>query len=81
MWSFKFTNEEFVGLESQYATQSDIEQSSFVPTSFSEDNIIYKYLDQNMFALTTRTAQTDGKFSSSKVNVYIVNGVTGKVVH
>lgn len=34
-----------------------------------------------MFALTTRTVQTEGKYSGSKVNVYLVNGVTGKVVH
>lgn len=54
VWSFKFTNEEFLQIEGQYSTESQIEHDHFVPTAFSEDNIIYKYLDQNMFALATK---------------------------
>lgn len=45
VWSFKFTNEEFLQIEGQYSTESQIEHDHFVPTAFSEDNIIYKYLD------------------------------------
>jgi hypothetical protein len=49
-----------------------------MPTSFSGENIIFKYLDSNIFALaTTNTAQN----GEEDFMVYLINGVSGKVVY
>jgi hypothetical protein len=40
-----------------------------------DDNIIYKYLDSNLFAVTTYSPL------SKTVSVFLINGATGKVVH
>ena len=46
-----------------------------MPTAFSGENIIYKYLDSNIFAvLTINNASED-------MIVYLVNGVSGKIVY
>lgn len=46
-----------------------------MPTSFVGDNLIYKYLDSNLLAVTTINHH------SRVLSVYIVNGVSGKVVY
>jgi hypothetical protein len=45
-----------------------------MPTSFSGENIIYKYMDQNMFALATVNKQND-------LTIYLINSISGKVIH
>lgn len=39
------------------------------------DNLIFKYLDSNLFAVATQEEQ------SNTLQVYIVNGVTGKIAY
>lgn len=46
-----------------------------MPTSFVGDNLIYKYLDSNLFAVSTINSET------RVLSIYIVNGVSGKVVY
>lgn len=46
-----------------------------MPTSFVGDNLIYKYLDSNLFAVSTINSETN------VLSIYIVNGVSGKVVY
>lgn len=45
-----------------------------MPTSFSQENIIYKFLDSNIFALATHNANND-------LILYLINGVSGKVIN
>lgn len=45
-----------------------------MPTAFVGDNLIYKYLDSNLFALST-ISLTD------TLSIYIINGISGKVVY
>lgn len=40
-------------IRSHHQTASDIEHEQYLPTSFVGDNIIYKYLDSNLFAVST----------------------------
>ena len=46
-----------------------------MPTAFSGENIIYKYLDSNVFAVATVNNM------SEDLIVYLVNGVSGKLLH
>lgn len=39
------------------------------------DNLIFKYLDSNLFAIATQEEQ------SNTLQVYIINGVTGKIAY
>lgn len=39
------------------------------------DNLIYKYLDSNLFAVTTFNSET------GTLSIYIINGISGKVVY
>lgn len=34
----------------QFKTLSEIEHMHYMPTAFADENIIYKYLDSNIFA-------------------------------
>lgn len=45
-----------------------------MPTSFAGENIVYKYLDSNIFAVATINEAEDLVF-------YLINGVSGKVVY
>ena len=51
----------------------------FTPTAFSGENIIYKHLESNIFALATVGKHVDGNVAD--LFVYLINGVTGKVLH
>lgn len=46
-----------------------------MPTAFSGENIIYKYLDSNIFAIASINAANDDLI------IYLVNGVSGKIVY
>jgi hypothetical protein len=48
----------------------------FTPTAFSGENIIYKHLDSNVFALATVN-----KKSENQLFVYLINGISGKILH
>lgn len=45
----------------------------FHPTAFSGENIIYKYIDSNIFVVLTVNDKQD-------LHVYLINGVTGRVI-
>ncbi len=62
-------------VRSQHQTSSDIEHQHYLPTSFVEDNIIYKYLDSNLFAVCTVDQ------SSNTLSIFIINGVSGKIAY
>lgn len=62
-------------IKSHHQTASDIEHEHYLPTSFVGDNIIYKYLDSNLFAVSTVD------HSRQELSVYIINGISGKVVY
>jgi len=56
VWQIDFGNKEVViDVKTQYQTASlAAEHSSVLPTAFGEDGILlYKYLDSNMYAVTT----------------------------
>jgi hypothetical protein len=48
-----------------------------LPTDYGQNGeLLYKYLDQNMFAVVTSQAD-----DPTEITVFIINGVTGRVVH
>jgi len=48
-----------------------------LPTAFGEEGVLlYKYLDSNMFAITTKNLDDPSMYT-----LLIINGVTGAVVH
>lgn len=72
------SSEKILKLETQFQTASSIDHLHFTPTAFSGENIIYKHLDTNVFALaTTITTENEQK----DLVIYLVNGVSGKVIH
>ena len=46
-----------------------------MPVSFTGDNLIYKYLDSNLIAVSTLSKDL------GKMSVYVINGVSGKIVY
>lgn len=46
-----------------------------MPTSFVGDNIIYKYLDSNIFAISVLDNV------NSRLSLYLINGVSGKLIY
>lgn len=46
-----------------------------MPTSFVGDNIIYKYLDSNIFAVSVLDNV------NSRLNLFLINGVSGKLIY
>jgi hypothetical protein len=55
VWQINFAKqgEKFVHIETQFQTASTVDHLHFTPTAFSGENIIYKHLDTNLFALAT----------------------------
>lgn len=47
----------------------------YLPTTQLNENIIYKYLDSNLFSVVTLCPETN------ILSVYIINGVSGKIVY
>lgn len=62
----------------QYETQSLASDSeSFLPTSFgNEGTLLYKYADSNMFSVITSK-----KSDPTTITAFIINGVTGRIIH
>jgi hypothetical protein len=61
-------------VRSQHQTSSEIEHQHYLPTAFVGDNLIYKYLDSNLFAISTMSL-------TDTLSIYIINGVSGKIVY
>ena len=70
----KQQNEHVFLQQTQFQTASEIDHLHFMPTAFSGENIIYKYLDSNIFALLTVNSQED-------LTVYLINGVSGRILY
>lgn len=79
VWSLNLgQNEKIVDVSTQYTTESlAMESAAFLPTQFGVDGILLiKYLDSNMFTITT---QSTDDFST--YTIMFVNGVTGSIIH
>lgn len=74
VWTVSLGKERFLGLETQFQTASQTDHLHFTPTAFSGENIIYKHIDSNVFALATSLPE-------DQLVVYLINGVSGKVLH
>lgn len=77
VWSLNLdkNGEKILRIESQFQTASSIDHLHFTPTAFSGENIIYKHLDSNVFALATVQK------GSQDVIITLVNGISGKIIH
>jgi len=78
VWQLKVAQsdaETVLQVRSQHQTASEIEHQHYMPTSFVGDNLIYKYLDSNLFAVSTINSE------NRVLSIYIINGVSGKVVY
>ena len=62
-------------LVTQHKTLSEISHMHYMPTAFADENIIYKYLDTNIFALVAKKAKNE------ELVVYLINGVSGRVIY
>lgn len=71
-------NKEITSIKTQYNQQSIASvQQHFLPTDYGQTGeLLYKYLDQNMFAVVTVEAD-----DPTELTVFIINSVTGRVVH
>lgn len=79
IWSLNIgMNEKLVDLSTQYTTDSLASEPNFVlPTVMGTEGILlYKYLDSNMFSLTTQSLD-----DLSTYTIIFVNGVTGSIIH
>jgi hypothetical protein len=81
-------DEEIYLVKSQQQTQSDIEHASFLPVTLAGTNLIYKYADSNLFAVLVKAGKSDGGFDGTEkvetdhyISVYIINGISGKIVY
>jgi hypothetical protein len=72
------SDQEIVSIKTQYDQLSLASQPEHVlPTAFGEEGILlFKYLDSNMFAVTTANAS-----DPTLITVTLVNGVTGSIIH
>jgi hypothetical protein len=78
-WSVNLgQNEKIINIETQYNTQSlASEPAGIAPTSFGVEGVLlYKYLDSNMFAITSQNTE-----DLSTYTIMFVNGVTGSLIH
>lgn len=79
IWSLNFGDQErVIDIRTQYTTASQAaEHSSILPTAYGmEGFLLYKYLDSNMFAVTTQNQE-----NPSSLTVMLLNGVTGSIIH
>jgi len=72
------SNQEIRDVQTQYPSISQATKgSSILPTVFGQDgDLFYKFLDESMFAVVTAN-----KNDPSTLTIYLVNGVTGRIVH
>jgi hypothetical protein len=79
VWSLNLgQNEKLIDISTQYTTASEASEPQYIlPTQFGvEGALLYKYLDSNMFAVTTQSVD-----DLSMYTIVFVNGVTGSVIH
>lgn len=79
IWSLNLgQSEKIIDVSTQYTTASlATESTSVLPTVFGVDGVLlYKYLDSNMFALTTQSNDDLGTYT-----VLFINGLTGSIIH
>ena len=67
-----------VDVRTQYDTASNAAHpKAILPTAFGQDGqLFYKYLDSNMFSIITSQAN-----DPSMITIFLVNGVTGRIVY
>ena len=61
-----------------HQTKTTTEQEHYIPIAFSgdkSDNLIYKFLDSNLFAVSMVNP------SHNSLQVYVINGVIGKIIY
>jgi hypothetical protein len=79
VWQLEFGSKEtIIDVRSQYTSASlAAEHAQVLPTAFGEEGtLLYKYLDSNMFAVTTKNLD-----DPSTLTLMLVNGVTGSIIH
>ena len=79
LWSLVIgSTEKIVDIATQYSTASLANELSFVlPTAFGVEGVLlFKYLDSNMFAVTTQSQE-----DLSTYTIMLVNSLTGSVVY
>lgn len=72
------SNQEIREVRTQYLSNSQVTKGiSILPTVFGQDgDLFYKFLDSSMFSVVTAN-----KNDPSTLTVYLINGVTGRIVH
>lgn len=79
IWSVVISHtEKIVDIATQYTTASLANEPSYVlPTAFGVEGVLlYKYLDSNMFAVTTQSQE-----DLSVYTIMLVNSLTGSIVY
>ena len=63
VWSMNLDKqgEKIMRVETQFQTASAVDHLHFTPTAFSGENIIYKHIDSNIFALATVSTHNGGE--------------------
>jgi hypothetical protein len=56
-------------------TASETEHQHYMPATFTGDNLVYKFLDSNLFAVSVMSA------SAGSLQLFIIDGITGKIVY
>lgn len=56
-------------------TASETEHQHYHPATFAGDNLVYKFLDSNLLAVSVMSEE------AGTLSIYIIDGVTGKIVH
>lgn len=56
-------------------TASEIEHQHYIPATFAGENLVYKFLDSNLFAVSVKAELSD------TLQVFLIDGVTGKIVY
>lgn len=76
--SFDSDEQEIIDIQTQYSSMStSIKAASILPTVFGQDgDLFYKFLDQSMFSVITAN-----KEQPDTLTIYLVNGVTGRIIH
>lgn len=54
---------------------SESEHQHYIPVTFIQDNLVYKFIDSNLLAVTV------GSQVTNSLEVYLIEGVTGKIVY
>jgi hypothetical protein len=78
-WQINLPSEGEIGdVRSMHQTKTSTEAEHYLPITFSgdkSDNLIYKFLDSNLLAVSVVCEQT------STLQIFVVNGITGKIIY